>query len=145
VAILANGSVQPLQTVSAGGTIAVPAGTTKAQAGLAFTARLTWLRPEVRDASGGTIQGKTKRLVNLFLRVLETAGVKIDAGAGKVDELIGGRVATPMNEAAAAVHRRYVRRSAAAGTRTARRRSFPTSRSLAWSLPPCRGFELSER
>jgi hypothetical protein len=64
--------VQPLQTVSAGGTIAVPAGTTKAQAGLAFTARLTWLRPEVRDASGGTIQGKTKRLVNLFLRVLET-------------------------------------------------------------------------
>lgn len=99
VAVLADGAVVTGLSVDGGGNLtpALPFAASKVQIGLPYSARLTWLRPEIRDASGGTVQGKVKRLVNLFLRVLATGGVKIDAGAGHVDELIDRPTGGPMN------------------------------------------------
>lgn len=100
VVALGDGAVYTGLVVSGGGTITLPVAVAKAQVGLAYTARLTWLRPELKTASGSTIQAKIKRLARLALRVLDTGGVKVDAGAGFADELIdrptGGPMDTPV-------------------------------------------------
>jgi hypothetical protein len=87
VAVLADGIVIDGLTVS-GASITLPAAASTVQVGVPFTARLTSLRPEFRDGAGNTLQARRKRLVKLFLRVLDTLGVKVDAGAGHVDGLI---------------------------------------------------------
>jgi hypothetical protein len=110
VAVLADGAVVTGRSVDGGGNLtpALASAASTIQIGLAFTARLTWLRPEVRDSGGNTVQGKRKRLVNLILRLLDTGGVKIDPGGGnRVDELIDRPVGSPMNAAGADVQRRH--------------------------------------
>jgi hypothetical protein len=101
VAVLADGAVVTGRSVDGGGNL-TPALATAASTihiGRAFSARLTWLRPEVRDGAGNTIQGKIKRLVDVVLRLLDTGGVKVDAGAGHNDELVDRPVGSPMNAA----------------------------------------------
>lgn len=98
VAVLADGAVVSGRSVSGGGNLtpALPVAASKIHVGKAYSARLTWLRPEVRDQNG-TSQGKRKRLVNMILRLLDTAGVKVDAGAGHADELIDRSVTGAMD------------------------------------------------
>jgi hypothetical protein len=67
------------------------------QIGLQYQGRMTWLRPEVRDGRGNTIQGKRKRLVSIVLRLLDTVGIKVDPGTGKADQLIDRPINAPMN------------------------------------------------
>jgi hypothetical protein len=50
-----------------------------------------------RDANGGTIQGKRKRLVSILLRLLDTVGIKVDPGTGKADQLIDRPGSAPMD------------------------------------------------
>lgn len=89
VKILADGAVVPDQVVQASNPkITLPFAASKVHIGLGYSARLRWLRPEVSDGRGGTIQGKRKRLVGLILRLLETVGVKVDADTGKADEMV---------------------------------------------------------
>ena len=89
VAVVADGAVLPDQTVSAGG-LPLPLGFTasKVHVSLRYTARLRSLRPEVRDASGQTSQGKRKRLVSLILRLLDAAGVRVNADGTHNDNVI---------------------------------------------------------
>lgn len=98
VAVLADGVVRTGLTVT-GGAITLPYAASKVQVGIGYAARLTWLRPEVRDSAGNTVQGKIKRLVNLMLRLLETGGVKLDAGAGHIDEMVVRPTIGPMDSA----------------------------------------------
>lgn len=90
VAVLADGAVVPGRSVDAGGNLipALPVAATKVQIGRGFSARLTWLRPELRDRNGNTLQGKKKRLASIILRLLDTVGIKVDPGTGKADSLI---------------------------------------------------------
>jgi hypothetical protein len=98
VAVLADGAVVGGKTVT-GGSITLDVEASKVTVGLPFTARLTSLRPEARDSAGNSVQGRRKRLVRLFLRLLESAGVKVDVGSGHVDDVIlrprGADVAAP--------------------------------------------------
>ena len=87
VAVLADGIVVPGLTVT-GGEIALEIAASKVQAGLPYSARLTTLRPELRDSAGNSTQGKRKRIVRVVLRVLETLGVKVDPGTGTAEALI---------------------------------------------------------
>jgi hypothetical protein len=99
VAVLADGAVVPGRSVDGAGNLtpALSIAASTIQVGLAFNARLTWLRPEVKDSGGGTMQGKRKRLVSVVLRLLDTVGVKVDPGTGKADQLIDRPGSAPMN------------------------------------------------
>jgi hypothetical protein len=99
VAVLADGAVVTGRTVDGTGhlTPALASAASKVHVGLGYSARLTWLRPEIKDGRGGTVQGKIKKLVDLVLRLLDTGGVKVDDGAGHVDELIDRPIGGPMD------------------------------------------------
>jgi hypothetical protein len=99
VAVLADGAVVAGRGVNGAGALtpALPIAASKIHIGLGYQARLTWLRPEVRDASGGTMQGKRKRLVSIVLRLLETVGIKVDPGTGKADQMIDRPGSAPMD------------------------------------------------
>jgi hypothetical protein len=99
VAVLADGIVVTGKTVALG-KITLDVAASTVQVGLPFTARLTSLRPEFRDGAGNTVQARKKRLAKLFLRLLETVGVKVDTGTGKVDELIDRPTSAAMDIAA---------------------------------------------
>jgi hypothetical protein len=101
VAVLADGAVVAGRSVTSGGALtpALTSAASKIHVGRPFTARLTWLRPEVRDAQGNTVQGKIKRLVDLVLRLIDTGSVKVDPGDGnKVDELVDRPTGAPMSD-----------------------------------------------
>jgi len=86
VSILADGGVCPKQTVAAGGNLTIGYPARRWTVGRGYRAECKPLRPEVRDPTGQTSQGKKKRLVNVIFRLLETAGVRI--GNGKREEII---------------------------------------------------------
>lgn len=90
VAVLADGAVIPGRSVDGMGELTpdLTIAAAKIQVGLGYQARLSWLRPELRDSNGGTMQGKRKRLVSIVLRLLETVGIQVDPGTGKADQLI---------------------------------------------------------
>jgi hypothetical protein len=98
VAILADGAVVTGLIVNAGA-ITLDQAASKVQVGIGYTGRLTFLQPEVRDASGSTIQGKRKRLVRMMLRLLESAGVKLDPGNGKPEDVVDRPRSTPYDQA----------------------------------------------
>jgi hypothetical protein len=101
VAVLADGAVISGRSVTGGGALtpALAIAASKIHIGLPYTARMTWLRPELRDGAGNTVQGKIKRIVDLVLRLLDTGGVKVDAGAGFSDELVDRPVGAPIGAA----------------------------------------------
>ena len=80
VSILADGGVCPVQTVPSDGVITIPYPAKKRVVGRGYTARMTSLRPDPRDPTGQTAQGKRKRLVNLILRLIDTSGIKARGG-----------------------------------------------------------------
>lgn len=79
VSILADGGVCPKQVVPGSGTITIPYAAFKRTVGRGYAARMKSLRPEVRDPSGQTSQGKKQRLINFIMRLLETSGMKASA------------------------------------------------------------------
>ncbi len=88
VAVLADGAVVRGLSVSAGGELELPTPASKVHVGLGYQARLTWLRPDLSDGAGNTLQGKRKRIVSIICRVLETLGIKFDPGNGRAFDLI---------------------------------------------------------
>lgn len=93
VAVLADGGVVSGITVAGDGSFDLPADDVPADrsyrltVGLAYTARATTLRPEL-GGRGDTSQGKRQRLVKMVLRLIATAGIRIGAKGGKLDNLI---------------------------------------------------------
>ena len=83
VAVLVNGVVVPGLSVTAGGELTLPAAVVPSSAyiaivGLAYTARATTMRPEIRDG-GGSTAGLRQRVIKAVTRVLETLGLLIAA------------------------------------------------------------------
>jgi hypothetical protein len=72
------------------------------------------------------------------LRLLDTGGVKVDAGAGHVDELIDRPAGGPMDAPVPLFNGDTTKPVGGKYAATARPRSFPTSRCRAWSSRPCR-------
>ncbi len=81
VDIIADGVVQPAQTVVAGHVTLSEAAMTVA-AGLPFTHRIEPMPP---NSSGTDGAGRTVRLVEIILRVANTAALRLDTGAGLRD------------------------------------------------------------
>jgi hypothetical protein len=83
VAILADGSVLPSQTVSDGAvSLAVPAG--RIHAGLPYSCRVRLMRYE---APQSTAQAKTKRAHEVTFRFVETTGVEVGPDWERLDAL----------------------------------------------------------
>ena len=80
VSILADGGVCPIQSAPAGGMLTIGYPARIWTIGRGYSAYCTPLRPEVRDPTGQTAQGKKKRLINVIMRLLETSGLKLNAG-----------------------------------------------------------------
>jgi hypothetical protein len=93
VAVLADGGVVTGITVAGDGTFDLPASVVPADrpyiitVGLPYTATVVTLRPELRTELG-TSQGVRQRLVRLALRLLGSAGLRIGALGGKLDQLV---------------------------------------------------------
>lgn len=75
VTILANGSTHANKTVSSG-SITLDRSTTKCHIGLSYTSTLQTMRVEAGGVEG-TSQGKTKRIRDITLRVLNSVGAKV--------------------------------------------------------------------
>lgn len=93
VAVLADGGVVSGVTVNGDGSFDIPAGVIPADrpyiitVGLPYTSTVVTLRPELRTQEG-TSQGVRQRLVRLTLRLLGSAGLRIGALGGKLDQLV---------------------------------------------------------
>lgn len=87
VVILADGSVQPPATV-ANGTIAIPRAAGRILAGLPYVCDLETLNIEVNGVGGApTLQGRTKRVQEVVLRVKATRGLAIGPDADHFTEI----------------------------------------------------------
>jgi len=75
VTILANGSTHANKTVSSG-SITLDRSTTRCHIGLSYTSTLQTMRVEAGGVEG-TSQGKTKRIRDITLRVLNSVGAKV--------------------------------------------------------------------
>ena len=93
VDVLADGGVVRNVAVNAVGGFTLPAGVVPSDrpyritVGRRLTATAVTLRPELRG-DGSSSQGKRQRVVSLVLRLLETAGIRIGAAGGKLDDLL---------------------------------------------------------
>lgn len=76
VDILADGAVQPRQTVPASGNVTLVRSAKRTLIGLPFTTEVQLLTPEVGTATG-TAQGNSMRTAELTLRLLNTLGAKV--------------------------------------------------------------------
>lgn len=87
VAILADGSVQPPTTV-ANGTITIPRAAGRILAGLPYVCDLETLNIEVNGVGGApTLQGRTKRVQEVVLRVKATRGLSVGPDAVHLTEI----------------------------------------------------------
>lgn len=89
VSILADGGVCVRQTVPESGTITIEYPASRITVGRGYTARMRVLPAEVKDPTGQTAMGKIKRLINLVLRLIDSSGIKINAGVR--DEILVNR------------------------------------------------------
>jgi hypothetical protein len=76
VACLADGNVQPLQTV-VNGTITLDAPSSTVVVGLPYTCQLQTMRLDIGEGQGGTIQGKRKKISAATIRVQDTRGLSV--------------------------------------------------------------------
>ena len=99
--MLAGGAVVPGIKVAMDGSFDLPATSVpsipyRLTVGLSFTATATTLRPELRQ-NGQTMQGMRQRLVKIVVRLLDTAGIRIGALNGTLDNLIDRPGSAPMD------------------------------------------------
>lgn len=103
VAILADGAIVPRLTVPESGTITLPKAAHRRVVGRPYRAVARSLRPDVRDPSGQTAQGKLKRMVGMVLRLLETAGILVNVQPGvegsREERLLDRPLSAPMDSA----------------------------------------------
>lgn len=85
VDILVDGATHPQEVVS-NGSITLDAAYGEVHVGLPYLPKLKTLRPEVQTAEG-TAQGKTKRVVNVTVRVYETLGFRVGTDSKQDDAL----------------------------------------------------------
>jgi len=76
VDIVADGAVQPRQTVSASGNLTIPRTSYRTLIGLPFRSEIGLLTPEVGTGTG-TAQGNSMRTSELTLRFLDTIGAQV--------------------------------------------------------------------
>lgn len=76
VAILADGAVQPPQTVSNTGTLTLTRAASTVQVGYAYNSDGETMRNDA-GAADGTAQGKTQRIHRVNFRVLDTLGLSV--------------------------------------------------------------------
>ncbi len=81
VDIVADGAVQPRQTVPASGNLTIPRTSYRTLIGLPFRAEIGLLTPEVGTGTG-TAQGNSMRTSELTLRFLDTIGAQVYDGEG---------------------------------------------------------------
>jgi hypothetical protein len=75
----------------------LPTAAAEVTGGMAYTARVTTLKPEV-PRPDGTSQGRLKKLVKLILRVIDTFGIRAGVAGGDTLENVFDRQATdPMD------------------------------------------------
>ncbi len=86
VAILADGSVLPRDTVAADGSLRLPRPASVVHVGLPYAAELQTMNIEPAAADGST-QGRGKRLARVVLKLLESTGVQAGCSADRLDEL----------------------------------------------------------
>ncbi len=104
VAVLADGGVVENITVAGDGSFDLPAAVVPndrpyvVTVGLAFTARVVTLRPEIA-VGGQTSQGRRQRLVRITLRLLETVGIRVGPKGGKLDQLVDRAAGDAMDRA----------------------------------------------
>lgn len=96
VQILADGAVQPSQTV-VGGSITLTRAASVVQVGLAAPCRLVTMRLE-GGGQDGTSQGKIKRIDKLVVRFLDTGLGKCGLFGGKLDDIATRSPSTPMGK-----------------------------------------------
>tara|TARA_R110000787_G_scaffold91459_2_gene192792 strand:+ start:12443 stop:14893 length:2451 start_codon:yes stop_codon:yes gene_type:complete len=87
VNILGNGNVYPNQTITSGGVSGLSPTVTTAHVGFGYTSTLKTLRPEAGSDDKGTSQGKTKRIYEVTLRLLNTLGAKVGPATNKLDQI----------------------------------------------------------
>lgn len=99
VRVVADGSRRDDQVV-AGGSVAVTGPAARVvHVGLAYRSRVVDLPPELPAPDGGTAQGQSKRVVKLWLRLLDAAGGQV-AGLGEAREALVFRdIADAMGQA----------------------------------------------
>lgn len=96
VRILADGACHPDRVVS-GGAVTLDAAASTVHVGLPMTARLTTMRLE-GGAADGTAQGKTKRVAQCTVRLLEALSLRYRMkGAATTDELMFRSAADAMD------------------------------------------------
>ena len=76
VQVLGNGAVRANAVVTNGAITGISPAASKVQVGLGYSSTLRTLRPEVRAASIGTAQGRTKRVFEVTFRFVDTLGAK---------------------------------------------------------------------
>jgi hypothetical protein len=96
VQVLADGAVQPDQTVS-GGAITLDRAASVVQVGLQYISRLVTMRLEAGSQTG-TSQGKTKRIDSMKVRFLDSLAGKAGAYGGTLDTLAARSPSTPMGD-----------------------------------------------
>ena len=97
VRIIANGSTHPDKLVSSGA-ITLDRSTTKAHIGLSYESTLQTMRVEA-GGTEGTSQGKTKRIRDLTLRVLNSVGAKVGPDENNLELIPFRDSSMSMNEA----------------------------------------------
>lgn len=99
VAVLADGATHPNRTV-ASGSITLQRSASVVQVGLAAPAKLATMKINA-GAAGGTAQGKTKRIHEITIRLLDTLGGEVGPTESETDEILFRSSADPMGSAPA--------------------------------------------
>lgn len=86
VAILADGSVQPPTTV-ANGMVTIPRASGRILAGLPYACDLETLDIEASALAPPTVQGRSKRIQEVLLRVKATRGLAVGSDAARLTEI----------------------------------------------------------
>ncbi len=87
VQVLADGAVLPETTVSAEGAISLPRPANQVHAGLAYTSVLKPMRLEFSGARGSS-QTRTKRIIEVSVRLHRSLGGKVGPGIGNLEPLL---------------------------------------------------------
>jgi len=96
VQILADGAVQPAQTVAPDGSITLSRVASTVQAGLGYTSALTPMRLEFAGVRGSA-QTRIKRITEVALRLYRTLGGKVGPDAARLEPLLYRSSADPMD------------------------------------------------
>jgi hypothetical protein len=77
VTMKGDGALFP-DAIVAAGQVTFPSAITTYDVGLPYVSTLVTHKPEIQTQAGGTVQGKPKRWNSLYVRVLDTIGLKIN-------------------------------------------------------------------